>query len=116
MKFGAVPDGMFVCHRCDNPTCVNVDHLFLGTPADNMADKIAKGRWRGGPPSGDRNPMRTHKGLLAGDRNGNAKLTWPKVRDIRYSYENGETQVSLAAKHGVGQAVISKIVRGEAWV
>lgn len=41
---GPIPDGMHVCHHCDNPPCCNVDHLFLGTDADNNADMIAKGR------------------------------------------------------------------------
>lgn len=45
---GPIPNGMHVCHRCDVPGCVNIDHLFLGTPRDNALDMVAKGRARGG--------------------------------------------------------------------
>ena len=48
LAHGAIPEGLQVLHECDTPACINVKHLFLGTAADNMADKMKKGRWKGG--------------------------------------------------------------------
>ncbi len=54
MNVGPIPEGMFVCHHCDNPPCVRPDHLFVGTQADNLADGRAKGRIEGIRPNRDR--------------------------------------------------------------
>lgn len=92
------PGDKFVCHRCDNPTCVNPDHLFLGTNADNMRDCALKGRARG-------------PGHI-GSRHGNAKLTERDVLAIRASSLTG---VALAARYGVSTSLISNIKRGHGW-
>jgi hypothetical protein len=95
---GPIPKGLFVCHRCDVKRCVNPDHLFLGTPADNVADKVAKGR----APSGEDNPGR--------------KTTWDDVRAIRERYAVGDiSQKRLGTDYGLSQSVIGDIVLGRAW-
>lgn len=110
---GPIPEGMFICHSCDNPRCVNPAHLFLGTPLDNSLDMIAKGRGC----TGDRNPMRIHPDRRArGERQGAHKLTDKQVLEIRQRYADGETnQTRLAAEYGVYRTTIARIVNGKHW-
>jgi hypothetical protein len=97
---GPIPDGMCVLHRCDNPPCVNVAHLWLGTRADNNADMRAKGRWRAGD----------HRG----ERNANAKLTAVQVAAIRAQL--GErSHRSLADEYGVSRALVGLIANRHVW-
>jgi hypothetical protein len=101
LKRGPIPDGMHVCHHCDNPYCINPDHLFLGTPADNAADKVQKGRARGNP--------------TAGERHSQARLTATAVLEIRRRYGAGESQRALASAYGVGKTTIQDIVSLKKW-
>ncbi len=93
---GNLPDGMHVLHRCDNPSCVNPNHLFLGKHADNMLDMKKKSR---------------RKNICAGEKNGRAKLNYEKAQEIRKVYSQGRSQQSIADQYGISQQQISKVVR-----
>jgi hypothetical protein len=103
---GFIDDDKFVCHTCDNPLCVNPDHLYLGTPKDNVNDREKRGR-----------------GFLSnnyvdyrGEKMGGAKLTWIKVAEIRKLYTTQKiTQQELADKFGVGHSIISDIITFKKW-
>lgn len=111
---GYIPTGINVCHTCDNPTCVNPLHLWLGTTAENSADKIKKGR--ANCPKGEQHHMRKYPELAKrGSENGNSKLTDQNVRDIKTALSIGEFQRPIAARFRVTQRVISLIKRGESW-
>jgi hypothetical protein len=96
---GPIPEGLFVCHRCDNPPCVNPAHLFIGSAADNIGDKVKKGR-------------QSHARVL-GERHGMAKLTESDVRAIRVA--QGLTQRQIAALYGVTHKVIGLVRNRLAW-
>jgi hypothetical protein len=102
LHYGPIPDGLFVCHHCDNKRCVRPDHLFLGTPADNMADMAAKGRAR--------------NGIRIGAANKKSKLTEDQVREIRRLYAGGGiTQCELGQRYGVHNSVICQLIRFRIW-
>jgi hypothetical protein len=118
VKHGPIPHGMHVLHKCDNPPCVAVEHLFLGTHADNMADKIAKGRQRGGGAYGDRNGSRLHPERLihhCGSENGSAKLDYSDVQRVFELRALGWTQKRVADELGVSQSQISRINLRQNW-
>ena len=92
---GDIPEGMYVCHKCDNPPCINPDHLFVGTPKENSADCIRKGR--------------AYRGFInqpKGAESRNAKLTDDDVRKIRVSTNRLK---ELSETYGVSMATISKV-------
>lgn len=96
LTHGAIPEGMSVCHRCDNPPCVRPDHLFLATHDENMLDKAVKKRAYASPR--DKNPA--------------AKLTTEQVETIRKRYALGHiTQAQLGREFGVTGAAVSYLVR-----
>ncbi len=100
IHFGAIPQGLKVLHKCDNPPCVNPDHLFLGTNKDNYDDMVSKGR--------DRHAK--------GTDHPHAKLTDDCVREIREKLESRlVTQKSLAEEYGVARGIISLIYKNKAW-
>ena len=116
---GPIPVGMFVCHHCDNPPCVNVAHLFLGTPADNMHDRDAKGR----AATGERNGSTRRRGVprhgrsapQPGSANGRAKLAEADIYAIRNRHAAGELNCAIAADYGMSRSTIGRIVNGRYW-
>ena len=99
IRHGEDPGDALVLHRCDNPACVRVDHLFLGTHDDNMADRQSKGR--------------TVK--MLGSRHGMAKLTEQSVLEIRRLRRNGKRHREIAKSFGVSPSLISVILAGKNW-
>jgi len=107
---GPIPEGMHVLHRCDVRNCVRPDHLFLGANADNVADRVAKGRTRTG--SGDRHWTRLYPERLGGPGYGRSQFTADQVREIRALYAAGDvSQPELGRRFGVSHVAIGKILR-----
>lgn len=103
LAHGQAPGPYFVCHHCDNPPCVNPEHLFLGDHAANAEDMVAKGRAKNG-------------GGLAGADNPNAKLTNDQVIELLRLYrEEDLTQLAIAERLGVSRTEVGRILRGKNW-
>ena len=98
MSRGPIPDGLLVCHTCDNPPCCNPDHLWVGTNGDNTQDSLKKGR------------MATQKG----EANHSAKLTNSDVIGIR-STGRDVPAWRVALRYGVVDSTIRRIRRGANW-
>lgn len=108
---GQIPDGLSICHRCDNPPCVRPDHLFSGTQADNIRDMMSKGRHGYYDKSGEKNPR--------------ARLTSKQVAEIRRLYAIGRYKPRqknapydskrLSAMFGVARSTIRLVTCGRNW-
>ena len=99
LEVGTIPDKMCVCHTCDNPGCVNPDHLFLGTPLDNTTDMIKKGR----------------KTDSSGERNGASILTEGDVITIRGLLSEGCKQAHIFKFLGISRQHVSEIALYKSW-
>jgi hypothetical protein len=96
---GPIPDNAFVCHTCDTPACIRPAHLFVGTQADNMADKVSKGRqYR---PVGEKNRM--------------AKLVAADVLEIRARFANGDHYRDIARDYNLHPEYVHAVVSGRRW-
>lgn len=98
---GPIPEGLNVLHQCDNPICVRLSHLFLGTQNDNVQDMVAKGR--------------NHSGITLGEAHPSHKLTENQVLEIRATLYAGGNVIALAKQYGVTRNHIYEIKWGRAW-
>ncbi len=106
---GPIPAGLCVLHKCDVPTCVNPNHLFLGTQTDNVADMMKKGRHVSGNAGNHGNHAR-------GERAGQTRLTESSVRSMRTEFNAGfKNGAALARKYEISESQARRVISGESW-
>lgn len=94
---GPIPAGGMILHKCDNPPCYDLDHLYLGDGWDNARDKSDRGR-------------------IAGAKNPNARVTLEQVHEMRVRYSEGNARLKdLSELYGIRISTVSKIIRNESW-
>lgn len=102
VTYGDIPNGLFVCHHCDNRLCCNPEHLFLGNNQDNMRDMARKGRGRNSPSYGESHP--------------NSKVTQRDVEEMRRLYGTGKyTYYQLAPLFGISYQNVGNIITRKTW-
>ncbi len=103
---GDIPDGLIVCHHCDNPKCVNPSHLFLGTHSDNTQDCVRKGR-------NSKDPYWLKE--VKGSQKPNAKLSEAIVMEIRSRPAIRGYQKAMAKQYMVSEQVIAGVLKRKIW-
>ena len=126
---GGIPDGMCVCHHCDVPSCVNPEHLFLGTHLDNMRDMDAKGRRVVSPHDGANNPMfgKTHsacakalqsaakKDLFTGSKHPRASITETQALEVLAMRREAMTAKQIAERVKISFHIVRNIINKKSW-
>lgn len=104
LTYGPIQKGLYCLHKpfiCASRACIRPDHLYAGTPKENVRDMISEGH--------------LYLPRLRGEDKSNAKLTEDAVREIRDLYRNGMTQTSIAAQYGIHQMTVSDITTRRTW-
>jgi predicted DNA-binding protein (UPF0251 family) len=101
---GPIQDGLFICHRCDNPPCINPSHLYAGTHKQNMKDMVSRHRHNSMKPNARK-----------GDNNPKAKLSSAVLPDIRAKLASGISSTKIASEYGVSRRTIKDIRAGLTW-
>ena len=97
-----IPDGLLVCHKCNNRLCVNPEHLYVGTYVDNTRDAIRDG-------------VRDHYKYVYGEKVGTAKLSEDNILEVVRLYEKGLSHKEIAKKLKVDRSTIGDVLRGRTW-